>query len=114
MRSGAADVAVLRAPFDQRGLDTEVLLAEPRVVVLPSDHRLARRRRLSRADLAGEPMPRWAERVSAATAAYWTGTDTAPAPSPPRSPPRRQRAPSGPDLAVSVAPGRPRAPGSAT
>ena len=35
VRGGAADVAILRAPFDQRGLDTELLLTEPRVAVLP-------------------------------------------------------------------------------
>jgi DNA-binding transcriptional LysR family regulator len=92
LRSGAADIAILRTPFDQRGLDTEVLLVEPRVVVLPADHRLAGRRSLRRADLAGEPMPRWAEQVDMATAAYWTGSDTAPAPSPaaiPAGPPPR-------------------------
>src|ERR1022692_3555359 len=38
VRGGAADVAILRTPFDQRGLDTELLLTEPRVAVLPSGH----------------------------------------------------------------------------
>jgi len=82
VRSGAADVAVLPKPFDQHGLDTEVLLVEPRVAALPTGHRLAGRRSLRRADLAGEPMPRWAEQADATTAAYWTGSDTAPAASP--------------------------------
>jgi DNA-binding transcriptional LysR family regulator len=59
IRSGSADVAILHAPFDQRDLDTELLLAEPRVAVMSADHRLAKRRDLRRADLAGEPMPRW-------------------------------------------------------
>jgi DNA-binding transcriptional LysR family regulator len=86
VRSGAADVAILRRPFDRRGLDAEVLLAEPRVAVLPADHRLARRRRLRRADLAGEPMPRWAGLADPATVAYWTGTDTPPTPSPAPAP----------------------------
>ena len=60
VRGGAADVAILRAPFDQRGLDTELLLTEPRVAVLPAGHPLAARPELRRADLAGQPMPRWA------------------------------------------------------
>ena len=82
VRGGAADVAILRAPFDQRGLDTELLLAEPRVAVLPACHRLAGRPELRRADLAGEPMPRWAGQSDPVAAAYWTGTDT---PSPARN-----------------------------
>jgi DNA-binding transcriptional LysR family regulator len=73
VRGGAADVAILRAPFDQRGLDTELLLTESRVAVLPARHRLADRPELRRADLAGEPMPRWAGQPDPAAAAYWTG-----------------------------------------
>jgi hypothetical protein len=60
VRSGAADVAVMHTPFGQRGLDAEVLLVEPRVAALPRGHRLAHRRGLRRADLAGETMPGWA------------------------------------------------------
>jgi DNA-binding transcriptional LysR family regulator len=87
VRGGAADVAILRAPFDQRGLETELLLTEPRVAVLPAGHRLAgrpelrrpelRRPELCRADLAGEPMPRWAGQPDPAAATYWTGGDPA-------------------------------------
>lgn len=73
VRTGAADVAVLRAPFDQRGLDTELLLTEPRVAVLPARHRLARRPELCRADLSGEPMPRWSGQPAPAAADYWAG-----------------------------------------
>ena len=76
LRAGAADVAILRSPFDERGLDWDVLLTEPRVAVLPVDHGLARRQRLCRADLAGETMPRWAGETNPASAAYWTGTDS--------------------------------------
>jgi DNA-binding transcriptional LysR family regulator len=75
LRAGTADVGILRSPFAGRGLDWDVLLTEPRVAVLPTDHRLAGRRRLCRADLAGETMPRWAGETSPASAAYWTGTD---------------------------------------
>ncbi len=85
VREGAADVAVLHAPFDRRGLDTELLLVEPRVAVLPVDHRLAHRRDLRRADLDGEPMPHWTGQADAASAAYWTGSaDPPPASSGPR------------------------------
>jgi DNA-binding transcriptional LysR family regulator len=84
VRDGAADVAILRAPFDQRGLDCEPLLTEPRVAVLPAHHRLADRTELRRADLAGEPMPRWAGQPAPAAAAYWTG-QPAPAAAAPRT-----------------------------
>jgi DNA-binding transcriptional LysR family regulator len=76
VRGGAADAAILRAPFDPRGLDAELLLTEPRVAVLPAGHRLAGRAELRRADLVGEPMPRWAGQADPASAAHWTGTDT--------------------------------------
>ena len=76
VRYGVADVALLRAPFDQRGLDVEELLVERRVAVLTAGHHLAERSELRRADLSGEPMPRWAGRTDPAAEAHWTGTDT--------------------------------------
>jgi DNA-binding transcriptional LysR family regulator len=87
VRGGVADVAVLRAPFDPRGLDAETLLVEPRVAVLPAGHRLAAHRELRRADLAGEPMPHWAGRPDPVAAAHWTGTDAGASPGPDRADP---------------------------
>ena len=51
LRDGRAEVALLRTPFDERGLDYEKLLTEPRLVSMHADHRLASRRRLRLADL---------------------------------------------------------------
>ncbi len=85
VRAGVADVAILRAPFDQRGLDTELLLTEPRVAVLPADHPLAARPELRRADLAGQPMPRW------------TGADT-PSPTRTQHDDRYAETPQGPEI----------------
>jgi DNA-binding transcriptional LysR family regulator len=74
LREGRADVALLRSPFNPRGIEVDELLSEPRVAALPAGHRLAARTRLRRADLAGEPLPRWAG-AGQATAAYWAGRD---------------------------------------
>jgi DNA-binding transcriptional LysR family regulator len=86
VRGGAADAAILRAPFDQRGLDSEPLLTEPRVAVLPIDHPLAGRPELRRADLTGQPMPRWSGQPNPAAAAYWTGQPASAAAEPPPGP----------------------------
>ncbi|MFD8537218.1 LysR family transcriptional regulator [Streptomyces rubrogriseus] len=51
LRAGEADVALVHAPFDGTGLDTETLAAEPRVAVLAAGHPLAARDRLELADL---------------------------------------------------------------
>ncbi|MFE0417374.1 LysR family transcriptional regulator [Streptomyces tendae] len=51
LRAGEADVALVHAPFDGTGLDTETLAVEPRVAVLAADHPLAARDRLELADL---------------------------------------------------------------
>ena len=54
LRDGRADVGFLRRPFDTDGLHTVPVGDEPKVAVLPDTHRLAARRRLTRADLDGE------------------------------------------------------------
>ncbi|XIF80317.1 LysR family transcriptional regulator [Kutzneria buriramensis] len=60
LRDGRADVGFLHHPHDDMsGFDTEELLTLRSVAVLPSTHRLARKRSLQLADLDGETMPRW-------------------------------------------------------
>lgn len=63
LRDGRADVALLHLPFDSTaGLDTEELVTEQQVAVLPAGHPLARRPHLLMAEvetLSGLPMPRW-------------------------------------------------------
>jgi DNA-binding transcriptional LysR family regulator len=57
LREGQADAALLYAPPDElAGLDTEALLTEAPVAVLPASHPLARRASLQMADLAGETL----------------------------------------------------------
>jgi DNA-binding transcriptional LysR family regulator len=59
LRDGQADAALLYAPPDELGgLDTETLLTEAPVAVLPASHALAQRASLQLADLAGENLHR--------------------------------------------------------
>ncbi|MEU5308229.1 LysR family transcriptional regulator [Streptomyces sp. NPDC021562] len=63
LRDGRADVALLHLPFDSTaGLDTEELLTENQVLVLPAGHPLTTRPHVRMADvtdLPGLPLPRW-------------------------------------------------------
>jgi DNA-binding transcriptional LysR family regulator len=54
LRDGRVDVSVVRLPVDQQGLSIRPLFEEPRVTMLPADHRLAGKPSLDIADLAGE------------------------------------------------------------
>ncbi|MFJ8210332.1 LysR family transcriptional regulator [Streptomyces sp. NPDC096033] len=76
LRDGRADVALLRSPFDGQGLDSQTLVIEPRLAVLPAGHPLAGRRRLRLTDLKGEPIPRWKGAAPSHTA-YYTGCEGA-------------------------------------
>jgi DNA-binding transcriptional LysR family regulator len=59
LRDGQADAALLYTPPDElTGLDTEPLLTEAPVAVLPASHPLAQRTSLRIADLAGENLHR--------------------------------------------------------
>ncbi|MGW1894933.1 LysR family transcriptional regulator [Streptomyces sp. NPDC002004] len=55
LRQGEADAALVHEPFDRTGLDSETLIAEPRVAALAATHTLAKRDRLALADLGLRP-----------------------------------------------------------
>ncbi len=57
LRDGRADVALVSGPFDDRGLDHEPLLTEPRLVALAAGDPLAARPALRLADFAGRRLP---------------------------------------------------------
>ena len=68
VRDGRADVSFVRLPVDSSGLRTLPLYDEPRVALLPADHRLAAKDGITIADLAGdkllqpaEVVPEWRE-----------------------------------------------------
>ncbi|HEY9385115.1 MAG TPA: LysR family transcriptional regulator [Gemmatimonadales bacterium] len=55
LRAGTIDVGLLRESPDDGDLETEVVLREPFIAVLPVDHRLAVRSRVAPHQLGGEP-----------------------------------------------------------
>ncbi|XVU21165.1 LysR family transcriptional regulator [Actinoplanes sp. CA-054009] len=60
LRDGRADVALLHLPFDSTaGFDTEELITEGQVLILPAAHPLSTRASVSMAELADIPLPRW-------------------------------------------------------
>lgn len=62
------DAVVCRLPFPTDQLHVTVLYGEPRVLLVPLDHRLAGKESVSLDDIADEPLPRLAD---AAWNAYW-------------------------------------------
>ncbi|MET7655606.1 MULTISPECIES: LysR family transcriptional regulator [unclassified Streptomyces] len=63
LRDGRADVALMHAPFNSlAGFDSEELLTEGQIAILPAGHPLAAREALSLADVSdipGLPLARW-------------------------------------------------------
>ncbi|MGY2092820.1 LysR family transcriptional regulator [Nocardia gipuzkoensis] len=74
IRSGRVDLALIGSPHQGLGLDTEPLMSEPRLAVLPVNHPLADRPTLSVTDLADYPMPVW-RHASPDERDYWAGRD---------------------------------------
>jgi DNA-binding transcriptional LysR family regulator len=62
------DAVVTRLPIETARLHVTVLYAEPRVLLVPADHRLAGKESVTLDDIAGEPIPRLPD---AAWNAYW-------------------------------------------
>ncbi|MEV7321197.1 LysR substrate-binding domain-containing protein [Streptomyces sp. NPDC093970] len=56
---GTVDIAYVRRPVRQDGLELRLLYSEPRVAMLPDRHRLAGKQEISLADLAGEQWVRY-------------------------------------------------------
>ncbi|MFI6597990.1 LysR family transcriptional regulator [Nonomuraea sp. NPDC050536] len=56
IHDGRVDLGFVRLPIDERGLEVRPLLEEPRVAVLPRDHPLAGKERVTLADLEAEPL----------------------------------------------------------
>ncbi|WP_043626785.1 LysR family transcriptional regulator [Nonomuraea candida] len=60
LRDGRADVALMHTPYNSlAGFDSEELMTEGQIVILPAGHPLAARHTLSLADIAGLPLARW-------------------------------------------------------
>jgi DNA-binding transcriptional LysR family regulator len=57
VRDGRADAALLLAPFDDSGLDYELLVTEPFLIAIAAADPLAARTSLRLADLAGRSLP---------------------------------------------------------
>ena len=68
LRDGRADVALMQRPFDSlAGFDTEELLTEGQVAILPAGHPLAARTTLTMADVSDVPdlpLARWPRRTA--------------------------------------------------
>ncbi|MEV0315016.1 LysR family transcriptional regulator [Nonomuraea fuscirosea] len=64
------DVALARLPFSTDGLHVTVLYDEPRVLLVPADHRLAGKEAVTLDDIADEPIPR-APDFDPAWNAFW-------------------------------------------
>ncbi|MEU7741733.1 LysR family transcriptional regulator [Nonomuraea sp. NPDC049158] len=72
LRSGLVDVALTRAPFDETGITTHVLRADPVGVVLRADDPLADRNHLHLNDLADRRWFQLPEGIDPVWRAFWS------------------------------------------
>jgi DNA-binding transcriptional LysR family regulator len=72
LRADLVDVALTRAPFDETGITTRVLRADPVAVILRADDPLARREAVRLADVAGRRWFQLPDGTDPAWRAYWT------------------------------------------
>ena len=56
LKAGDIDIAILANPFNETGINTEILYKEPFMVALPGDHPLARKKKLHANDLLDDTM----------------------------------------------------------
>ncbi len=75
LRNGKADLAFLYAPLDEDDLEVTPLLAEPRMAVLPSRHRLAGRKSIVAEDLRGETFVAQPEQTPQSWRDFWMLVD---------------------------------------
>jgi DNA-binding transcriptional LysR family regulator len=61
LRDGRIDVGLLRLPTAEPGLNSRLVTEDPLVVALPAKHRLAKRRRISLAELAEDDFVLYSE-----------------------------------------------------
>ena len=85
VRDGDTDIALIWTPVDERGLDVELLFAEPRVALLAADHPLATRERLTVDDLLDQPWP-GSQSADPIAEAFWTLADERGGPPPTTAP----------------------------
>jgi DNA-binding transcriptional LysR family regulator len=74
LRAGGAEVVFLRDCYDRHDVTVDLLAREPRMVLLPADHPLADRDRLTIADVRDEPITHWPG-MSQAEGDHWSGAD---------------------------------------
>ncbi len=56
LKAGEIDIAILANPFEQSGVQSEILYQEPFMVALPSNHPLTKKKKLNADDLLNDTM----------------------------------------------------------